>query len=128
MARLKRLSVDALQTFKIPSQRNLIEDRKGGFKIPSRVRFNNEISSNFTVLEVKGRDKIGFLYQLTRILVRHGCAIFSAHVATYGARAVDVFYIQDRDGDKILDAGQLEKIKSALNKHLGVEITPGKET
>ncbi|MEE8258969.1 MAG: [protein-PII] uridylyltransferase [Sphingomonadales bacterium] len=128
VARLKRLSVDVLQTFKIPSQRNLIEDRKGGFKIPSRVRFNNEISSNFTVLEVQGRDKIGFLYQLTRILVRHGCAIFSAHVATYGARAVDVFYIQDRDGNKILDAGQLEKIKNALNKHLGVKIDPGKET
>lgn len=127
MTRLKGLSVNTLQTFKIPSQRNLIEDRKGGFKIPSRVRFNNEISSNFTVLEVKGRDKIGFLYQLTRILVRHGCAIFSAHVATYGARAVDVFYIQDRDGNKILDAGQLEKIKSALNKHLGAEIAPGKE-
>jgi [protein-PII] uridylyltransferase len=113
---LQSLAVDELQSFRIVRQKSLIGDRRAVFEVPSRVRFDNEVSSAFTLLEVKGRDKIGFLHELAQVLVRHGCAIFNAHVATFGDRAVDVFYLQDQDGEKILDPKKLEKMEAALRQ------------
>ena len=113
---LRSLAVDELQSFQIVRKKSLIRDRRTVFEVPSRVRFDNQVSSAFTLLEVKGRDKIGLLHQLAQVLVRHGCAIFNAHVATFGDRAVDVFYLQDRDGKKILDPEKLDEMETALRQ------------
>ena len=40
--------------------------------------------------------------------------IHSAHVATYGERAVDTFYLTDLFGDKIENAGKLKAIEKRL--------------
>jgi [protein-PII] uridylyltransferase len=40
--------------------------------------------------------------------------IVSAHVATFGERAVDVFYVNDLTGAKITSAVRAEKIRSEL--------------
>jgi len=111
---LQSMEVDKLQSFKIARPKSLIRDRKTVFEVPTRIRFDNEVSSTYTLLEVKGRDKIGFLYQLSRVLVRHGCAIFNAHIATFGDRAVDVFYLQNQSGKKIMDAKLLKKMETDL--------------
>ena len=66
------------------------------------------------MIEVSTLDRIGLLYDLTKVLIGHGCAIFSAHVATYGARAVDVFYLHTLSGDKITDKKKLEAITADL--------------
>jgi len=39
--------------------------------------------------------------------------IHSAHIATYGERAVDVFYLTRRDGRR-LDGEDAERLRSAL--------------
>ncbi|HEU5286646.1 MAG TPA: hypothetical protein VFU20_09110, partial [Sphingomicrobium sp.] len=53
------------------------------------------------------------LAALARAIHDCGHRIHSAHIATYGERAVDVFYLTRADGRK-LDAGDAEKLRSAL--------------
>ena len=40
--------------------------------------------------------------------------IHSAHVATYGERAVDTFYVTDLTGDKIDGAARLKTLEKRL--------------
>ena len=54
------------------------------------------------------------LYYLTEKLNKLQINIQSASVSTFGDKAVDVFYIKDKNGKKIKD---LEKIK-IIQKHL----------
>jgi [protein-PII] uridylyltransferase len=51
---------------------------------------------------------------LAKALHEAKAAIRSAHIATYGERAVDVFYLTGRDGAKITDARKLKSIQARL--------------
>ncbi len=84
------------------------------FKVPPRVFADNKVSANHTVIEVGGRDRIGFLHTVTRVLADLGLTIATAHISTYGERAVDVFYIKDGYGMKILHESKLKQVQSAL--------------
>jgi UTP:GlnB (protein PII) uridylyltransferase len=42
--------------------------------------------------------------------------IRSAHIATHGERAVDVFYLTGPDGGKIESAAQRRRLEAALHK------------
>ncbi len=56
------------------------------------------------------------LYELTQALYDCGVVIRSAHIATYGERAVDVFYLTGSDGRKIEAPAQLRRLEAALQK------------
>lgn len=84
------------------------------FKVPPKVYIENRVSSNHTVVEVSGRDRIGFLYTVTTLLYDLGLSISTAHITTYGARAVDVFYIKDMFGMKILHESKIRQIHDGL--------------
>lgn len=88
------------------------------FSVAPRLMIDNEISSSHTVLEVRTRDRVGLLYDLTGIIARHGCDLFAAHIATYGARAADVFYIQDRKKRKITNSKILSTLKQEVEQLL----------
>jgi len=59
-------------------------------------------------------DRPGLLYELTTTLSRLNLNITSAHVATFGERAVDVFYVTDLLGAKIASPTRHAAIKRAL--------------
>ena len=84
------------------------------FKVAPAVLIDNTASNRHTVVEVNGRDRPGFLYDVTRGLYDLNLSIRSAHIATYGERAVDVFYVQDLTGQKIEDDGRLRQIERHL--------------
>ena len=78
--------------------------RKAGFKafaLEPEVTINNQWSNRYTVVEVTGLDRPGLLYELTTTLSKLYLNIASAHVATFGERVVDVFYVTDLLGAKI---------------------------
>ncbi len=79
-------------------------------KIETNVSINNNASKLYTIIEVTTRDKIGLLHDLTEGITKLDLQISSAHISTYGQRAVDVFYIKDIYGLKITNKRKVEKI------------------
>jgi [protein-PII] uridylyltransferase len=84
------------------------------FTVAPRVLIDNSASNTQTVIEVNGRDRPGFLYRVTRALSSLNLQISSAHVTTYGERAVDVFYVKDLFGLKIVNQTKLDQIRDTL--------------
>jgi len=66
------------------------------------------------VLEVNGRDRPGLLYDVTKALKDLGLIISSAHIATYGERVVDVFYVKDVFGLKIHQPSKMKQVQHHL--------------
>ncbi len=75
--------------------------RRGAFKIEPEVTVDNSLSRRYTVVEVSGLDRPGLLRDLTASLSSLNLNIGSAHIVTFGEKAVDSFYITDLTGQKI---------------------------
>jgi [protein-PII] uridylyltransferase len=88
--------------------------RVGAFRIPPAVSIDNTMSRRYTVLEVEGLDRPGLLYELTAALSRLNLNIGSAHIVTFGEKAVDSFYVTDLTGAKITSPSR----QAAIKRHL----------
>ena len=86
------------------------------FRLATEVLVNNSWSDQFTVIEVSGLDRPGLLYDLTREISDLRLDIGSAHIVTFGERAVDVFYVRDLTGAKITNGNRQAAIKRRLTK------------
>jgi [protein-PII] uridylyltransferase len=96
------------------AKRQVIGNRMRAIHVPPRVVFDNRASNTYTVLEVNGRDRPGLLHDVTAAISAEGLQIGSAHVTTYGVRAVDVFYVKDVFGLKIDNERRLNQLRTAL--------------
>ncbi|WP_137387637.1 [protein-PII] uridylyltransferase [Rhodoligotrophos defluvii] len=99
--------------------------RLSAFTVEPQVIIDNDSSNRFTVIEVNGRDRLGFLYDLTEALFRLNLNISSAQIATFGERAVDVFYVTDLTGAKITNATRHRQIKEHLLAVIAGEVAQG---
>jgi [protein-PII] uridylyltransferase len=88
--------------------------RVEAFTVAPEVYVNNALSDAFTVIEVTGRDRTGLLYELTNALSDLSLDIASAHITTFGEKAVDVFYVTDLTGKKIESDNRQQSIKDRL--------------
>ncbi|MDE2789801.1 MAG: [protein-PII] uridylyltransferase [Paracoccaceae bacterium] len=95
-------------------ERDKIKKRERGFIVPTEITFDNDGSAIYTIIEVDTRDRPGLLYDLTRTLSQLNIRISSAVIATYGAQAVDVFYVKDMFGLKIRSATKQETLRHHL--------------
>ena len=84
------------------------------FVVEPEVAINNQWSDLYTVIEVTGLDRPGLLFQLTTAISKLNLNIASAHVATFGERARDVFYVTDLLGAQITAPTRQAAIKRAL--------------
>jgi [protein-PII] uridylyltransferase len=89
--------------------------------MPSEVRIDNNLSANYSIVEVFTFDRPGLLYALARKLHDLGLVIRHAKISTYLDQVVDVFYVTSREGQKIDDEGWLERIKQEMHQALGAE-------
>ncbi|MGN6460460.1 MAG: [protein-PII] uridylyltransferase [Pseudolabrys sp.] len=88
--------------------------RSRTFALTPAVDINNQWSHRYTMVEVVGLDRPGLLYELTAALSKLNLNIVSAHVATFGERVVDVFYVTDLMGAQITSPMRQAAIKRAL--------------
>ena len=94
--------------------------------IPPRVVLDNHASNTHTVIEVNGRDRPGLLHDVTAAISDQGLQIASAHITTYGVRAVDVFYVKDVFGLKVENDRKLVTLRRALEVALeAVDVPDG---
>jgi [protein-PII] uridylyltransferase len=88
--------------------------RAEAFMVEPAVFVDNKASSRFTVIEVNARDRAALLCRLAKAIFDSKATIRSAHIATFGERAVDVFYLTDASGRKIDHPVRVDALKASL--------------
>lgn len=113
---LRDALVDLRNIEKVPLQgRHPLRNQKlDVFVKPPHIVINNNHSDTHTILELQAQDGLGLLYRLTRVLYEQDVDIALAKISTEGNRAIDVFYVTDAGGRKIVDGTVLETIRQAL--------------
>jgi [protein-PII] uridylyltransferase len=94
--------------------RRIPSTRHPTFQVSPEVIVDNSLSTRHTVLEVSGLDRPGLLYDLTTAIGKLNLNIGSAHIATFGEKAVDVFYVTDLTNAKIVNLTRQATIRKNL--------------
>ncbi len=92
------------------------QSRIKAFSVEPRVIIDNDSSNRYTVIEINGLDRIGLLHDLTEALFGLNLNIASAHITTFGEKAVDVFYVTDLTGGKITSAQPAEADREGIDE------------
>jgi len=83
-----------------------------------KISINNELSDDYTVIEVKCPDRLGLLYLVTRTLSALELDIASARIATEIDQAFDTFYVHDAKERKVEDPATMHAVRTALEQAL----------
>jgi [protein-PII] uridylyltransferase len=104
----------------------LIQERRERSSLPERVvpavrteiEVDNEVSADFSVIDVYTQDRLGVLYTITRTLADLHLDIHLSKVATEASRVADVFYVREESGGK-LTSDRVDEVTLALAESLG---------
>jgi [protein-PII] uridylyltransferase len=113
-AAIERALKGEIKIADLVAQRRAPPPRGGTFQVAPEVIIDNVLSARHTVLEVSGLDRPGLLYDLTTAIGKLNLNIASAHIATFGEKAVDVFYVTDLTNAKIVSTARQLAIRKAL--------------
>nr|WP_320050870.1 [protein-PII] uridylyltransferase [uncultured Desulfuromonas sp.] len=86
--------------------------------IPPRIDIDNDVSDEYTVVDVTTMDRVGLLYQISNSLKKIGVYIGVSKITTKGDRAGDTFYVQDIFGHKIVLPEKIDELRETLLKDL----------
>ncbi len=121
LRRAERVATRIVQTLKgeikLPEEvasREASGDRTAAFTIVPEVVIDNSLSDKNTVVEVTGLDRPGLLYDLTTVIGKLNLNINSARIVTFGEKAVDVFYVTDLTGGKLLQPQRQAALRERL--------------
>jgi [protein-PII] uridylyltransferase len=93
---------------------------KGGIPVATQITFENDVSDEFTIIDVFAQDRPGLLYTITRTLSQQGLTIARARISTEAARAIDSFYVRGEEG-KLSAPERLKEVREALELAVGVQ-------
>jgi len=119
-------SLDIAQA--LAQRQSSLPARASVFDVSPRVLIDNMASNTHTVIEVNGPDRPGFLWRVTRAIADLGLQIGTAKISTFGESAVDVFYVKDRFGLKIIHPAKLKDIRARLTAAIGEKPEPEEST
>ena len=105
-----------IEKMPLPRRHPLRSPNLDVFVKPPHVVMNNSHSDTHTIVELQAQDSLGLLYRLTRALYELDVDIALAKISTEGNRAIDVFYLTDAHGNKIVEQAALESIRQAMLK------------
>lgn len=81
---------------------------------PVVIGIDNSKSDSSTVLDIRGSDTIGFLYELSNALTMTGIDIVRVIVSTQGDLVLDTLYVTDAEGAKITDDQRQRALRAAV--------------
>ncbi len=96
----------------------LVRPIQQGTVFPIKVEFDNLVSHTYTVLDIRTRDRLGLLYLITSTLSQLGVDIRSAKITTEAEQVVDVFYVTNKNGSRLIDEGRRTQIGLELERVL----------
>jgi [protein-PII] uridylyltransferase len=85
-----------------------------GIHAPIEVKFENDISEQFTIIDIFAMDEPGLLFKLTRALAQEGLTIHRARISTEANRAIDSFDVQDGGGNKLTSVDKMTRVRERL--------------
>ena len=88
--------------------------KKAGPRVSNSVEIYNNISGEFTVIEIQALDRKGLLHDIGRIFDVFDINIFASKITTQGNKAFDTFYVKNDQGGKIRNPLYIRKIKQAV--------------
>ena len=87
---------------------------------PTEVQIDNEISDHNTVIDVFADDKQGLLFVIARAIFELGLSVHAARIGTRLDQVVDVFYVTNSAGEKVLDPEVCSGIQDSIQKAVDV--------
>jgi [protein-PII] uridylyltransferase len=87
-------------------------------RLPTRIEIDNQVSREFTVIDVYATDRLGILFAITNALYHLGLRIHLAKIGTSVDRVLDVFYVTDDENRKVEDPAYLARIDAGLHQAL----------
>lgn len=91
--------------------------RERHFEIDTRVQISQDDVNQRTVLELITSDRPGLLSHVGKAFYKCGAIMQNAKIATFGAQAEDIFYLQNKQGQPLEDRDK-ECLRSELIKQL----------
>jgi [protein-PII] uridylyltransferase len=83
-------------------------------RFATKVEIDNEVSEEYTVIDILTHDKVGLLYLITSTLSEMGLYIGVSKISTKVDQVADVFYVRDIFSHKIFAPEKLNEICSRL--------------
>ncbi len=80
----------------------------------AKVVVDNESSDFYTIVEIHAEDRPGLLFDITRTFCDMGVGIYRAKIGTSADQVVDVFYVLDRVGQKLVENEFVKELQDAL--------------
>jgi [protein-PII] uridylyltransferase len=83
--------------------------------VPTECKIDNEVSRDFSVVEIITEDCPGVLYAIVRVLYQEGLDIHRSKITSEANRAIDVFYVRDKATmEKITDPARSRRLCQML--------------
>jgi [protein-PII] uridylyltransferase len=125
-ARLQRLEAALMKVLAGQPGDMTVRERTGrrqaAFLVQPSVQIRDDLSADYTVIDIAGRDRPALLYDVATCLAAAKVSIHSAHVGSYGERMFDAFYVKTEDGRKLEEFAALkeslrEQLLDVLGRH-----------
>lgn len=82
--------------------------------VASKIIFDNESSEAYSVIEVYAADLPAQLYHITQAMADFGLNIHKAYIATEVEQLIDVFYVLDSKGQKLVDKDFIKEVTEGI--------------
>lgn len=92
--------------------------KKNYNKKKSVIKIDNDISAYNTVIDIYTNDRLGLLYDITKLLNDQACFIEVSKISTKVDQVADIFYVKDIFGHKITSPDKKKKLKDSLTELL----------
>jgi [protein-PII] uridylyltransferase len=90
-----------------------------GERISTKIRFDNTVSDDRTLIEIETEDRLGLLHAISQTFAVQHLDVSAARIVTERGAAVDSFYVREIDGGKINLAVRQMAIELALRAAIG---------
>lgn len=88
------------------------------FSKKNKIVFDNDVSTQYTVIDIYAKDRIGLLYDILCTFSKLELSVARAKISTDVDRVVDSFYLTDWNGCKIENKSTLDVIQEELSKEI----------
>ena len=86
--------------------------------VPTRVTFDNDVSEEYTVIDIEAVDRIGLLFDISDAFRELGLNLALAKIVTEKGAAVDSFYVNEISNGKIVSANRQREVGDRLLRAL----------